>query len=627
MQPIQGDTPYRQTQAFAWRATLRASGLVIICLVLTIFLYKAALIWFYLDNAYASGRNFATIVAAGLTTENWAMAQQLLTETTSQLQAADENMGFFAPLLQHLQGIPYYGQSLAALPLLLHAGDSLGQLAQPGLVLAKPLLLPAPGTTALGQLPMLVQTAEPALAQMQRQMQAISQQLAPVKPADLRLGLAEPTAGLQALVTLLTAGLQLRSDVLDLLGIDAPRTYLLLAQNNHELRGTGGFITSIGRLTVAQGQIISLDFVDSYAVDHLDLPHPAPPPPMQRYMQMDVLMLRDVNWSPDLATTARLAQSLYLQNTGHTVDGVITLDLQAVALLVGALAPLNVLGVDEPITQENFIEQAKALWAAPAHSNATLTANSPDWWKQRKDFIPLVAKVALERIKQGDCNYLRVANALQQALNKRAIQLWIKTPSIAAKLAQLHWDGSLHPLDNADFLALVDSNFGYNKVNAVVERAIDYQVAWPGGDDQRGLATVTVTYRHPLQVPGYVCDPRPHYELTYDEMMARCFFDFVRLYVPAGSELTSITGVAADSVINQHGEAATQIFGGYFVLEPGLERQVIFQYRLPANIQPDTYRLVIQRQSGTPPFPLQLRIGEQIEATTIIEGWQTWQPQ
>ncbi|MBK8046944.1 MAG: DUF4012 domain-containing protein [Anaerolineales bacterium] len=49
-----------------------------------------------------------------------------------------------------------------------------------------------------------------------------------------------------------------------LLGMDAPRTYLILVQNNHELRATGGFIAAIGTVSVDQGKITSFDFVDSY---------------------------------------------------------------------------------------------------------------------------------------------------------------------------------------------------------------------------------------------------------------------------------------------------------------------------------------------------------------------------
>ena len=57
----------------------------------------------------------------------------------------------------------------------------------------------------------------------------------------------------------------------------------------------------------------------------------------------------------------------------------------------------------------------------------------------------------------------------------------------------------LQPEPGADFLAVVDTNMGYNKVDAVVERSLGYTVTWPDGPDQPAMATVTFTYTHPIR--------------------------------------------------------------------------------------------------------------------------------
>ena len=77
------------------------------------------------------------------------------------------------------------------------------------------------------------------------------------------------------------------------LGADGPRTYLLLAQNNDELRATGGFISGAGHVTIDRGKITSLILKDSYAVDTWDQPHPEPPGPLRKYMATDLWVLRD----------------------------------------------------------------------------------------------------------------------------------------------------------------------------------------------------------------------------------------------------------------------------------------------------------------------------------------------
>ncbi len=44
---------------------------------------------------------------------------------------------------------------------------------------------------------------------------------------------------------------------------DGPKTYLLLVQNEDELRPTGGFITASGNLVIQDGKVISLEFESS----------------------------------------------------------------------------------------------------------------------------------------------------------------------------------------------------------------------------------------------------------------------------------------------------------------------------------------------------------------------------
>jgi hypothetical protein len=50
-------------------------------------------------------------------------------------------------------------------------------------------------------------------------------------------------------------------------------------------------------------------------------------------------------------------------------DGAVALDLEAVRLLVGAVGPLQVPGIDEPVTGENAIQWMKAAWEAPVGSD------------------------------------------------------------------------------------------------------------------------------------------------------------------------------------------------------------------------------------------------------------------
>lgn len=437
---------------------------------------------------------------------------------------------------------------------------------------------------------------------------------------------SRPDAALQ----LYTAGVQLAPLLPDILGFSEPRTYLLLLQNNHELRATGGFITAIGRITLDNGRITELTFEDSYAIYRDDVDHPLAPAPLKRYMEIEILFLRDINWSPDFPTTARLAASLYAQDAGVQVDGVVSLDLRAVALLVGALAPLQVAESDLTLTPDNVMTTIMHFWNRPPTSTVEeeteLLEERQDWLYKRKDFIPLIAESAMDRLQSGDFNPARLIEGIAAALNERAVQIWLTDPDATALLAQQGWDGGLHPQQGADYVALVDTNMGYNKVDAVIERQLTYTVDWSNGPTAPAQATVSVSYHHPLNVVDEVCSPRTTYTSlgSYEEMTERCYFSYVRLYVPKGSELISVKGVEADSITEQPGERGTQLFAGYFSLEPSEEHIVTFTYTLPPHITPDNYQLLLQRQSGAGPLPLQLVVADRALTTTLTDGSLFW---
>lgn len=435
---------------------------------------------------------------------------------------------------------------------------------------------------------------------------------------------AQPPAALQGELSVGEVAARLAPSLPWLLGMDAPRTYLVLVQNNHELRSTGGFIAAVGQVTVDQGQLKDLDFVDSYQLYSETGIYPPAPQPMRDHMAIELLVLRDANWSAHFPTSAQVARALYAQETGIQVDGIFTVDLNAVKLLVGALGELEVPGADEPITGDNIEEQVIRFWEQPAGSESVLGEQWDfEWFARRKDFVPAIAKAALERV-QGGANYAALLAAAQTALDTRSIQLWVSNAEVQSVLSAADWDGGLRPASGADFLAVVDTNMGYNKVDAALQRSLAYSVTWPQDEDGRGLATVTLTYTHPITTPDPGCDPSPRYGATYADMIARCYFDYVRLYAPAGSELVSATGLAQDTITSRRGEQGTQEFAGFFVLPPGGDQQVSLTYRLPATVTANDYRLILQRQSGTQPLPVTLTIDGADETITLAEGRLDW---
>ncbi len=608
-----------------WRRLLRLAIVGLLALLLALALVKGARMAVPGWQVYHNGMTLVEALRADRSLSTLFAHQTELAETAAGLAALKREVEPLTPLLRRLDGVTKYGSVLAYAPEFLTIAAEMSQVAAEGVALVAPAV-PSNGD-ADGQLNAALTAISgqyDAFAPLAARAERAAVALAAIDASRLPEALAGPLAEIQPYAELMGPGLQIAPGLPDLLGMNGPYTYLVLVQNNHELRGTGGFITGVGEVTVERGRVTKLDFSDSYAVDNHAVDHPPAPSPLQKYMQADLLFLRDANWSPDLPTSARIIDTIYSRDTGRTVNGIVTMDLHAVSLIVGAVGPVTVPGLDQPVTGQNVVELIKELWANPLGDGATVADNQGEWFEQRKDFLPTMAGAILDKLKSGRFNIFAVAGAGRQAFNQRAIQVWVRDGRVQEQLHRWGWDGGLLPPKDADYLALVDSNLGFNKVDAVMERSLDYLVSWPDGPGSTGVARATVTYHHPVEMPGFKCVLSPRYGDRYDELTERCYYDYVRLYVPLGSELLSVEGVDADSVSSRRGEVGTQVFGGYFVMKPGETRQITFLYRLPEHIQRNGYRLVIQRQSGTGPLPLRWQIGNRAYTYTHSQNTYVW---
>lgn len=130
------------------------------------------------------------------------------------------------------------------------------------------------------------------------------------------------------------------------------RTYIVLAQNNAELRSTGGIAGSWGKLTIDQGKITLEDFapygglprqVDAFEMTDSE----------KSFFGNDYLMYpQNVTADPDFPRTGELAAAMWKQEKGEDVDGVISMDpyfLQGLLKVTGGFRSVS--GVD--VTGDN----------------------------------------------------------------------------------------------------------------------------------------------------------------------------------------------------------------------------------------------------------------------------------
>lgn len=526
--------------------------------------------------------------------------------------------------------VPVYGADLTSAADLLELAETSVEAVRLSLRAAEPLLAalaPEAGPQTPEAVTQLLLAAQP-------QLREASAQLAAAQALEARLATVKFSPKTQArfnqlgpLLAPLEDGLALALALPKALGAEAsgPQTYLLLVQNEDELRATGGYLASVGNFVIRNGQLFGLEFENTDFFKDWSKPYPVAPWQMETYMNIPVTLLRDGNWSPDYLASAALIEYLYAYERGHSVDGVLAINQQALVMLLQALGPVQVAGAPEAIRAENVIQYMRESKRPPSLDRPA------DW--DRKAFIGTLAKAILEKLLSGQVAWEPLLRNLLKALEQRQILLQFDDPSLAALVARHAWDGSVRT-GSGDFLLSVDTNVGYNKTNALVEKSLSYSLDLTDLTQPRAELVVfeknaAVAQNPCVQWGGSSTFDENSLERWYQ--LDRCYYNYLRVYLPEGTRLLAAQPQAIPAawmMLRQavpaqvdalepevEHVAGVQGFGTLLVV-PGQKTQgVSFSFALPARvIQPGpgpgqwTYQLKIQKQAGTRALPLSLRL-------------------
>ena len=143
-----------------------------------------------------------------------------------------------------------------------------------------------------------------------------------------------------------------------LVALDGTKNYLILLQNNMELRPAGGFIGSFAKVAFENGKLKKLEVNDIYAIDGQLGFHVEPPKEIKEDLGQKDWFLRDSNWESDFPTSARQAQWFYTKETGERVEGVVAIDISAMEGLLSSIGGVELADYKEKITSENLFEKA-----------------------------------------------------------------------------------------------------------------------------------------------------------------------------------------------------------------------------------------------------------------------------
>ena len=412
----------------------------------------------------------------------------------------------------------------------------------------------APGDKALtgGQrLIGVLTTTRPALDKIQVDLDRASKAAALVNVSLLPANQGKTLAKARDQIATGLAGieefLRLSPVILEILGANGPRSYLIEQVDPAELRGAGGFIGSYSTLSADHG-ILKLG--KSGDVGLIDSPYPlrgtrkyvAPPNSSLQFTQHG-WVFGDSNFASDFPSAAKTGQTLFLNETGVSVDGVISIDPMAIGALLQVTGPI-------PIPEYNTTADGATFAEQVFQRQEKLSLIVPG----KKRFFPVVADKLIEKVSTLPSeSWPGLLNILNGAVQGRHLQVYFNNSTVEGEMARINWAGvSVAPTADRETMLEVESNYGGTKANHYVDRSYDLTLVADKGTLQHHLV-VTVKNSTPDGYEG-----------------GRQYTAYLRFYYPASATDAVTKGLTADRYPSDEKPAGVKLTDGWFNVEADL---------------------------------------------------------
>ncbi|PIT86731.1 MAG: hypothetical protein COU33_01520 [Candidatus Magasanikbacteria bacterium CG10_big_fil_rev_8_21_14_0_10_43_6] len=397
-----------------------------------------------------------------------------------------------------------------------------------------------------------------------------------------------------------------------LLGFESPKTYLIVFQNDTELRTGGGFIGSYATIRVTRGnvEVLALEGTETLDKNTPESWRPEPPAIMKKELGVDRWYFRDSNWDPLFYPNAARALQFYRAEggvAGEELDGLITIDTQVLETFMGLSGPMTVQGITftkENVTEtlEYEVEYGFAKRGIPFEERKQI---------MKPLFHALLKKIGVHVVTEPEAYIV----TMESLAKEKHIAVYLTDPVAQLEMEKIGFSGKEGDV-TGDFLLWTDANLAALKTDHAMKRELRYDIRTGEGG------------------PVHVAEMIYTHTGTFDWRTSR-YRTYARIFVPEGGELKEVVVTEKNgsvqtisperAVIEPYGERVS--FGYFFVVEPGDERRLAFIYTIPPHIgQASPYQLHVLKQFGTDAHSLTLSLdfGKNITAADPPEEQQEW---
>lgn len=380
------------------------------------------------------------------------------------------------------------------------------------------------------------------------------------------------------------------------------RTYLVLLQNNHELRPGGGFLGQYAVVKIKDGEVVSTFVEDTNLLDQRINIKVTPPYPLTRKLQLKRWEMRDSNFSPDFPTNAEKAKYFYrLAGGGQKFDGVIAINASILDDALAISGPISASFETFDYINNKFVQRTTSETFNSTNGvmlleevvekkfliNESKDIEVPAELKQkRKNVMKVLANELVKRLTTVE-NIPKAIELARQELTEKNIMLNFTDAELQSVVADVKWGGVVNTSWTDDYLMLVDANLGALKSDHYVKRSIDYLVDFTG---EKPVATLTHHYNHTA---------------TRGDWRTSDYHTYLRAYVPKGSTLIERQLVSYPLTDEAFGRT---YFGVFVDAVMNKTTSGMIKYQLPDTIKPENYKLLIEKQSGVGTIPVTVTI-------------------
>ncbi len=398
----------------------------------------------------------------------------------------------------------------------------------------------------------------------------------------------------------------------DLIGANGESArYLLILQNETEMRSSGGLITAYGYTTFKDGQLEDIELTDILNMQNDLWSTKYPMPRYNIYGQLTLMghncggseaRVQDLGLYPDIYVTIRdfeeyyaLVQPFYPEAYPE-YDHILVINHHFAQKLMELVQPLSIEGHGE-VTASNLFDFIKLSTDDPANAYSS----------ERKGIVKDIANVAKDKFVELPLSDTpKIINTLLNAFLAKDIAVVSKDPQIQEYLDGYDLSGRMVNDFPGDYFNLSEAQNCSLKLNKWVKDTV-YQDIYIN-EDGSIRKEVKVKWRQPQFYD-------PSLSKHYDEDLSHRYRAWVRIIAPAGvpdfdSDGYSKSGYIYywpfqyyDEIMNKEVSDNIIMFDHRrFTEEDPIEKQELnVNYSLPANINYNNdggYKLLIQKHPG-----------------------------